>query len=162
MVSYYKILHVLLKWLVDEDMASSRLLRLPATRLEAKIPGTLNGGQVLKMVRATSESTGRVMQARDAAITLLLADCGLRASELCNLTLDQLREDHVLVLGKGNKWREVGPLSSRTQRALRAYLTTWRPKQKPTCDNLFVCRGGDAFTRNSLGKLITRFIRHAC
>ena len=44
---------------------------------------------------------------RDYAILMLFLSCGLRISELCSLNLTDVYEDHVRVLGKGNKERVV-------------------------------------------------------
>ncbi len=44
---------------------------------------------------------------RDYAILMLFLSCGLRVSELCALNLTDIYEDHVRVLGKGNKERVV-------------------------------------------------------
>lgn len=44
---------------------------------------------------------------RDYAILMLFLSCGLRVSELVSLNLTDVYEDHVRVLGKGNKERVV-------------------------------------------------------
>ena len=44
---------------------------------------------------------------RDYAILMLFISCGLRISELCSLNLTDVAEDHVRVVGKGNKERIV-------------------------------------------------------
>jgi site-specific recombinase XerD len=44
---------------------------------------------------------------RDYAILMLLLSCGLRVSELVSLNVTDVYEDHVRVLGKGNKERIV-------------------------------------------------------
>ena len=44
---------------------------------------------------------------RDYAILMLLLSCGLRVSELVSLNVTDVYEDHVRVLGKGNKERVV-------------------------------------------------------
>lgn len=44
---------------------------------------------------------------RDYAILMLLLSCGLRVSELVSLNITDVYEDHVRVLGKGNKERIV-------------------------------------------------------
>ena len=46
-------------------------------------------------------------EARDYAILMLFLSCGLRVSELVSLNITDLYEDHVRVLGKGNKERVV-------------------------------------------------------
>jgi len=60
---------------------------------------------------------------RDQVMILLMTDCGLRLSELCNLHVSDmsLSECYVTVLGKGNKQRTV-PMSIETRDVIRKYL----------------------------------------
>lgn len=44
---------------------------------------------------------------RDLAILTLFLNCGLRLSELCNIKLKDMKEDMLVVRGKGNKDRTV-------------------------------------------------------
>ena len=55
---------------------------------------------------------------RDYTIMLLLLDTGIRVSELCGLTLEQVHEDYITVFGKGRKEREVGIQPRGAQAAL--------------------------------------------
>lgn len=66
-------------------------------------------------------------QRRDMAMIRLLLDCGVRVSELCALTADDLDLDaeQAIVTGKGNKVRAVY-FASRTTAALDAYLRSRR------------------------------------
>lgn len=158
---YYKTLHAFVAWLVHEELVHPRVLHVPAPKLELKVPGTFADGQVLAMVRAAGHARGNALKARDSAIVLLLADTGMRASECVGLTVDHVHEDHILVHGKGNKWRECGPLSTRTQRALRSYLHTWRPRQQPQSDTVFVNRTGRRMSAIDLHKLLERLAKRA-
>ena len=56
---------------------------------------------------------------RNRAILLLLVDTGLRASELCEITIQQVdnRNHRILVMGKGSKERLV-QFSARTCQAI--------------------------------------------
>jgi site-specific recombinase XerD len=60
---------------------------------------------------------------RDETMVRLLADCGLRVSELVGLTLDDLDLDRevVFVVGKGNRPRAV-PYGARTGQCVDRYL----------------------------------------
>jgi len=70
---------------------------------------------------------------------LMLLDTGLRASELVNLSLEDVNLDDgvVKVYGKGDKERVV-PIGARVQRAIWNYLERYRPEPAtqgvcPTC-----------------------------
>jgi integrase len=110
------------------------------------------------LLAACGDSEGPTLQARDAAIVLLLLDTGLRASKLCRLKLEHVKLDgdpHVLVFGKGSEWREVGPLGKRTVRALRAYDNTWR-HPKPGADTFFLNRYGRPMQPITVQRLMER------
>ncbi|OAI41071.1 hypothetical protein AYO38_04685 [bacterium SCGC AG-212-C10] len=64
-------------------------------------------------------------------------DCGLRASELCELTVENahLREGYLKVLGKGNKERLV-PIGSGAERALLRWRDQARPLFEPVMNSV--------------------------
>lgn len=64
---------------------------------------------------------------RDYAIITLFLNCGLRVSELVNINLDDIKDDKLTVIGKGNKQRTVY-LNDACINAINTYLEV-RPKQ---------------------------------
>jgi len=98
------------------------------------------------------------LRARQYTIVLLLLDTGIRASELCGLTLDNTDIDNgtIKVMGKGRKERIV-PFASGTKKALLRYVTTWRPEPAyEGIDNLFLSIRGTPLSYNGLRHVITR------
>ena len=95
---------------------------------------------------------------RDRAMLELVYSSGLRASEICGLTLQQVDLDHgfVRVFGKGSKERFV-PVGSYAQRALANYLVRVRPglvaagKGTPA---LFLNQRGGRLSRQSAWQII--------
>jgi integrase/recombinase XerD len=75
----------------------------------------------VETILATCEKT--FAGVRDRAIILLLLDCGLRASELCDIGLDDVNwtEQTILIRGKGDKERMVS-YGQATRSALSQYL----------------------------------------
>jgi len=92
----------------------------------------------------------RATALRDRAIVTLLIDTGIRASELCSLTLrDADFQNHrIVVMGKGRKERHI-PISPRTEQALWRYLAT-RDDKKPVAPLL----------ATSTGRRLNRFNLH--
>ena len=82
------------------------------------------------------------------AIIELLYACGLRVSELCNITLNQLSLDNevIRVIGKGNKERII-PIAKISVNKLKDYLNVRSKWDKGRSNYLFI---------NSRGKPITR------
>ena len=94
---------------------------------------------------------------RNRTIILLLLDTGVRASELCGLTIKDadLSNKRILVLGKGTLCEERAlPISPRTAKALWRYLTTER-KDEPVNAPLFLGSEGEPLNRDALLKLLT-------
>jgi site-specific recombinase XerD len=58
---------------------------------------------------------------RDLAILTLFLNCGLRLSELCNIRFKDIREDTLVVRGKGNKDRTIY-LNEMCLRAIEDYM----------------------------------------
>ena len=116
---------------------------------------------------------------RDRLILELLYGCGLRNSELVGLNLDdQLKQDELLIRGKGKKERKV-PMGEAARLALTVYLATrdrilkFREWDTPA---LILNLRGDRITSRSVGRLIKQIavekglsrrmhphlLRHAC
>ncbi len=98
---------------------------------------------------------------RDRAIVTVLLDTGLRASELCALTIaDYIKEEGKLIVrcGKGGRGRQVY-LGAAAQRALWRSLMR-RPERRPD-EPLFVTSEGRPFDRQLLRQLIARLGEHA-
>ncbi|MDH3217300.1 MAG: tyrosine recombinase [Candidatus Krumholzibacteria bacterium] len=91
-----------------------------------RVPKVLTIGQVERLLSAPDES---VLGVRDRAMLELAYAAGLRVSELCDLSFDELqdRERLLFVQGKGRK-RRVIPFGKPAARALERYLAGSRPQ----------------------------------
>jgi integrase/recombinase XerC len=94
---------------------------------------------------------------RDRAILEMLYSTGMRASELVNLSLDDidLRRDTIRVRGKGRKERYL-PLGRYARAALLDYLPRRNPKPE-TSNCLFLNRYGRSLTTRSLQRLVKKY-----
>src|SRR5258708_31591099 len=99
-----------------------------------------------------------VLSARDKAILSVLLDTGIRASELCGLTLDcvhlTVEEGYLKVMGKGRKEREVG-LGDKARAALHKYMVRLRPKTSGH-NEVFLSRFNAPLTVNGLDQALYR------
>ncbi len=124
--------------------------------------------EVLALVSATAEAAGwntvrgrriraaRPTALRDRAIVLTLVDTGLRAQELCDLTVgdyDAHRAQLHVRRGKGRKARYVY-LGQAAHKAIWKYLAG-RPNT-PRSEPLFTTRTGAPLDRDALRRMIER------
>lgn len=92
----------------------------------------------------------------DLTILMLLYHSGLRVSELCALTFNQLYLDErwLRILGKGSKERLV-PLSKESAEELKAYLNDVRPfLDTNKSDLIFLSKKGRTLSRQSVHTMI--------
>lgn len=142
----------------EDDFTES----ISAPKLVRRLPGTLSPEEVGKLLEAPDERTPHGL--RDRAFLELFYSSGLRVSELCGLTLQQVDLDHgfLRVYGKGSKERAV-PVGSKAVEALRAYLAEGRPLlvKGKTGSELFLSERGSAISRKTIWHWIKKHARAA-
>ena len=96
------------------------------SRRHQHIPSHLSGEELAHLLKCSKGK--RPVQRRNYAILLLLAQLGLRASEVATLTLDDIdwEQGELTIQGKGNKQTQL-PLPVDVGNALVAYLKHARP-----------------------------------
>jgi integrase/recombinase XerC len=133
------------------DVSPARRVKTP--KLPQKLPRAVPIDEAFALMEAPDAS--RLLELRDRAMLEVLYGAGLRVSELCGLSLNDvdLRARTVRVLGKGNKERLV-PLNDGAIEALSAWLSRRgellakpRKKQDPTAMFLNF-RGGRLTTKS--------------
>jgi integrase/recombinase XerD len=176
-----------LHWLSDQDFSeSSQARKLAAVRMlfrhlqrqgrraddpaallsgpkfRRKLPQTLTTGEMERLLAAPAG--GDAYAVRDRAMLELFYSSGLRISELCGLTLQQVDLDNgfVRVFGKGAKERVV-PLGAKARDAMQAYLVSARPRLvKPrTGSELFLSERGKAISRKTLWVIVKKTAQRA-
>jgi integrase/recombinase XerC len=89
---------------------------------------------------------------REKLVVMLLYTLGLRISELASLTIGNVSEKWIRVIGKGNKQRDI-PLLANTKELLDEYLST-------TAQKKFVFeKNGEKLSQNSLRYIVTNVFR---
>ncbi|HZU25049.1 MAG TPA: tyrosine recombinase XerC [Bryobacteraceae bacterium] len=112
--------HMLRSGLIDKNVA--RLIRTPkAPKTVPRVPTAEQTNNLVDGVASNQLDTP--FPKRDLAIFEMLYGCGLRASELVGMNLDDIdsSERWLRVRGKGRKERQV-PFGSKAADALAAYL----------------------------------------
>ena len=99
--------------------------------------------------------------ARDKAIIEVLYASGLRVSELVNLSIQDVNDHYVRVVGKGNKERIV-PIGKKAIFAVDHYLLTFRDHYPfIEKDPLFISTRGKKITREAVWKIIKDYAKRA-
>jgi len=97
---------------------------------------------------------------RDKAIIEMLYSCGLRVSELCALSLNNLylNDDMIRIMGKGSKERLL-PVGGRAKNFLNDYLIHCRPEiQKDKgSSSVFLSRNGNPLTRAMINNILRKW-----
>lgn len=100
---------------------------------------------------------GRFLDVRNCCIITLLFDSGIRASELCNLKVTDIRQSYINILGKGKKTRHV-PLTSAINKQLIRYNRVREQyiKDKLNYDTecLFLSQKGKKLTVDALERIV--------
>ena len=122
--SYQKNLKVFFGWLIKEELITKNPFdNIPMPQCPTVFPKILSEAEINKLINVAKKSK------RDLAVLLVLIDCGVRASELCQIELEDLDLSGRSILikkGKGNKSRYVF-FSDLTARALNRYINS-RPE----------------------------------
>ena len=95
---------------------------IDAPKLKKELPRYLTLEQSKNLLSAVDGKN----QERDYAILTLFLNCGLRISELVGLNLQDIQDETMRILGKGNKVR-ILYLNDACQAALNRYLAVRRP-----------------------------------
>ena len=106
-----------LSWYTSDDQCSAHvqeriIKRIEKPKVTETIIETFSPEQIQALFKATDKEESEHLQLRDKAILAVLLNTGLRVTELITLTIGNVNLDakdaYVRVLGKGNKWGEVG------------------------------------------------------
>ena len=110
-------------WLQEEgEVDTDPLLGLKAPKLDTKVTESLTDDELRLLIKACAGKEFR--DRRDEAIVRLMAETGMRAGEVCGLTVtdvDLIRGLVTVRRGKGGKGR-LAPFGPQTGRAIDRYL----------------------------------------
>ncbi|MEC4176414.1 site-specific tyrosine recombinase [Adlercreutzia sp. R7] len=141
------------RFLVRENLTAANpaeTVDIPKTA--ERLPDVLSIEEVGRMLDAYIDE--RPSGLRDRALLEVLYGCGLRASEICALDMDNLYLDDgfLRVFGKGAKERIV-PIAGAADRALRRYLAEGRPTLARKGGGCDLAAAGAVFLNQRGGRL---------
>ncbi len=129
------------------------VIGIKTPKIKKHLPGFLTYMQIKKAFEIDNK--------RDRAIMEVLYSCGLRASELVGLNLEDVdfNREEVKVRGKGRKVRIV-PLGKVAKMAIMKYLVERNEFKTPSSPPaLFLNYRGGRLTTRSLQRIVNRYLR---
>jgi|SRR5579884_2487760 len=156
---YMRVIKCWLNWCVGDDLVSEKVTRrLEMPKRDIKVIRTFTPQHIAKLFAAASVRDDRYpwFVERDKAILALLLDTGIRANELCDLTLDRVHltgdDAYILVNGKGRKQREVG-LGRASRQQLHRYIHRFRPHARNE-QHVFLTRADKPLQPEGLDRML--------
>lgn len=139
---------------IDEDITAN--LKTPrAMQKSPRVPSLSEIDLILTRPNVDTEAG-----ARDRAILELLYSSGLRASELCDLTIGDVEAGQVLVqCGKGNKTRTI-PMTSSAKYFVSLYKSKYREDSERD-EYLFITMYGRKLRRQFLSTMVSQYAKEA-
>ncbi len=149
--SFYKYLTIRTKQLTDNPVAD-----LEYPKLRKSLPKYLTMSESSALLKSVSG----VNQKRDYAILMLFLNCGIRRSELVGLNLNDVYEDRIRVVGKGNKERFVY-FGSSCRKAIDAYLPERNKQVLSDNKALFGSRDNNRISVSAVHRLVKKALLQA-
>lgn len=134
------------------------ILRIPQKRAQKNLIGFITPEEMLQVFARVDMKKKEGF--RDYTMLNLLFDTGVRASEIADLNLDyfEAKNQKLIILGKGNKLRQVS-LSVKTTELTDRYIREYRVNPKPAYrDRLFINQRGEGFTRYGIHHLCQKYL----
>ena len=149
-----KAFKVLFRYLYEEGYTDSILTeRIKNVKQPKTIIKTFTEQEVKEMTEYYSGHT--FMEVRNRLMLMTFFDTGIRVSELINLKLSQVKDEYILIHGKGDKERVV-PKSPLLNKWMFKYLSTrenfFAYRRVP--ENVFLSRNGRPMTTEAIHRVI--------
>ena len=124
---------------------------IDSPKLKKTLPKYLTLDQSTELLDAVDGKN----QERDYCILTLFLNCGLRISELVGLNLNDVSDETLRVLGKGNKVR-ILYLNEACQEALNSYLAVRRPVTGRDANALFLSSRNERVSRSTVHAMVKK------
>jgi integrase/recombinase XerD len=145
-------LRAFFKFLVAEDlMDKDPMTDIELQKVAKDVIKTYSKGDVQDFIGIFKGKD--YLSVRNKTIILLLVATGIRNSELCNIKLEDISDDSIRILGKGNKVRYV-PIPLEFKRQLLRYMRAREKYVNDRVKELFVTKNRKPLTRTRLHHLI--------
>ncbi|MCR1898080.1 tyrosine recombinase XerC [Irregularibacter muris] len=146
------------KYLMDKVkiLDSNPAMELEPPKIYSRHPVYLQLKEAQKLINSI-EGTHKE---RDKAIITLFLNCGLRLSELTNIKLEDIQEDTLKVVGKGNKERTVY-LSNACLKAIEEYMKVRSTEGIKNKSALFLSQQKKQISERTVQHLVKKHLNNA-
>ena len=154
-----KVLRAFFKYCIQEEYISkidNPILKVQWVKEEKRLIETFTDNEAKKMLKQWNYKT--FYNARNKAMVAVLFETGIRVLELCLLDLTDIRDEIILVHGKGNKERYV-PISPALKKILIKYhrIRTGYIKNKIlTTSAYFISNRGHRLTIEAVERVVRK------
>lgn len=136
----------------------------PASELESpkiikRLPRYLNVEESKQLLTSVNSDTGENV-VRDFAIITLFLNCGLRLSELVGINLNNIKNDTLTVIGKGDKERSI-PLNTACLKAICEYMKVRPANALKDKNALFLSSRHQRISKESVQKIVKKYIKES-
>jgi len=143
----------------EKKISRNPVDKVQAPEVQRTLPDYLTIAEINELFAAIREADPFEM--RDKAIFELLYSSGLRISEACTLTMNDMDMEgmFITVRGKGGRERLV-PFGDQSKQVLKRYLERARKEILRERDSvyLFISKKGDSLNRKSVWRLLKKYI----
>lgn len=138
--------------LIDENPVQD----LDSPKLQKSLPRYLSLEECQALLNAVDGKNAE----RDYCIICIFLNCGLRISEIVGLSLTDVRDDHLRVLGKGNKERIIY-LNDATKEAISNYMDVRRLIASSDKNALFLSNRRTRMSRETVHSMVKKTLLKA-
>ena len=141
-----------------KKIKSSEIYNLATPKLPKSLPRAISEKQILKVLAIIKNEKNEFLKLRNSALIYLLWGCGLRVSELLSINNQQIKDNYIIISGKGNKERIV-PLLPEIKQKITEWIKWKNQNFNHNNDALFISRIGKRLGPRYVQKLIEK-LRH--
>ncbi len=131
--------------ILNKKLENSLIFQLSSPKIPKSLPRPLSDNQIKKFIARINEEKNTIVKLRNKAFVILLWGAGLRISEALSLKTNDIKNDYIVILGKGKKERLI-PLIPQVKKVLSEWVLERSKIKVSYCNNIFINFNGKKIT----------------
>ena len=136
--------------ILHDFINSSEINRLSSPKISKTLPRALTVRQIKKIINVIKLEKNNFIKTRNIALIYILWGTGLRVGEALNLNLNQIKNEYLIVKGKGLKERMIPLLSE-----IKGFINIWLYER----EKLDIKKNSNLFVNNKGKKISSRYVQ---